>query len=410
MSRLTVGLLLGSFGLAAAGAWMLEPAGPLDCAHGGRKCPPMAEVENGKDKLMQYELRKARIGSATPQALRAAYEAKLALAPAKATIKGADGYWSAYGNGPLKASGLAQILGVVALPDTYLHSYAGRIDNFAYDPLAKRLFAAAGTGGIWMSQARNGDVRTLGDYWISVGDTLPTQANGGVIWTPAGGGTLISAGGDSVMSTGAYGGLGAYWSNDLGITWNHSAGYPDGALVFNTETDPGNPRIVYIASSKGLFRSEDAGRSFINVRLPVGSNGGVDCAGNQDQSTACNLASVVSDVVVQAPGGTGNLICSTRGCPVLAAVGWRAGRLPYQGTEIAQAPGNGLYKSETGDPGSFRRIDAPAVDSTTEAGFTPAERIGRIEMGNAVGVGQDHGYVYAMVQDSENLNNGAEIE
>ena len=407
-------MIRASAGLACAGLVLVAmayalPIGSLDCSGGGRFCPRLIEAEDGREKLMQYDERQARKGVVPNGALRAAYEGKLALAKTKDAIVGAGGRWEAYGKGPLKASGLAQEVGIVALPDTYLHSFAGRVDNFAYDPQAKRLFASPGTGGIWMSEAQSGDVHTLGDYWISIGDTLPYQANGGVIWTEAGGGTVISAGGDSVMSTGAYDGIGAYWSNDLGITWNHSTGFPDGALVFNTETDPGNPRIVYIASSKGLFRSEDAGRNFANVRLPVGVNGGVDCAGNEDASTPCNLASVVSDVIVQGPGGTGGVICSSRGCPVLAAVGWRAGRLLYPGTEIPQAPANGLYKSDTGEAGSFRHLEPPAVDSTTEAGFAPAERIGRIEMGNAVGHDQDHGYVYALVQDSENLNHGAVV-
>lgn len=404
MIRTTRLALAGSSiaGLAlAAAAYTLpyfQPA--LDCSGGGRLCPKTLEMEGREAALQIYNTREQRLGGMPSGAvLRAAFERKQAMQGAKAEVLGANGTWRTYGRGTLITSGLAQELGASLgqpLPDLNFGSDAGRVDNFAYDPTAKRLFAAVGTGGIWMSEAVDGDVSTLGDLWSSIGDNLPTQANGAVIWTSAGGGTVISASGDSVMSTGAYGGLGAYWSNDLGATWNHAEGFPDGALVFNAITDPGNPRIVYIASSLGLYRSEDAGRTFANVALPTTT----ECAGKIEPHTACNLANVVSDVVVKHPGGSETFQCSFNGCPVLAAVGWRGGRNFYPDGVTPQAPANGLYRSDTGAPGSFVRLEPAVIDSITEMGFAPADRIGRIEMGAASGPDQDHNYVYALVHDA----------
>ena len=74
-----------------------------------------------------------------------------------------------------------------------------------------------------------------------------------------------------------------------------------------------------------------------------------------------NLPGAVSDGISKsvAPG------------TVLAAVGWRAGnRVNSDGT--VQSPGNGLYRSSTGEPGSFVKLAAP--------GFTVQDRIGRIEL------------------------------
>lgn len=391
-------------GLLAVQSWSDEV---VDCSGGGRACPvemPTSK-KTAEQKMAKFDSRLTSHNRPPSGALRAAYEAKLAMAPARDQVRGANGVWSEYGRGPLYSSGLVQTLGVAPVPDTNLQKYAGRVDDFAYDNAAKRLFVAKGTGGIWMSEAQGGDVRTLGDWWVPIGDNLPSLATGGVIWTAGGGGTLIAATGDSVMSTGAYHGIGAFWSTDLGLTWTRAEGFPDDALVFNTANDLANPNIVYIASSLGLYRSEDAGRSFANVALPTTP----ECAGNIDRSGPCNLANVVSDVIVQAPGGVSDVQCSHNGCPVLAAVGWRQGRLTYPGTEIPHAPANGLYKSDTGQPASFRRLEPPTVDSLTEQGFAAPERIGRIEMGNAIGPLQDHGYVYAMVQDAELLNGNAEV-
>ncbi|MEQ1439761.1 hypothetical protein AAG565_10375 [Fontimonas sp. SYSU GA230001] len=360
---------------------------PLRQAGGEQACAGLRNPESPAELLAAKDNRNRRAGAVPDGAVRQAVERREAMKSLQAKVAGAAGGWQPYGVGNLD--------------DGYGVMQSARVDNFAFDPVAKRLFAAVGSGGIWMSEAVDGDIRTLADHWVSVGDRLPSQVNGGVAWTPAGGGTLIAAGGEAVMGSSGYLGLGAYWSNDLGASWHHAPGVPDGALVFRAATDPGNPNVIYVASSKGLFRSSDAGRSYVNVALPTSA----ECAGVETLGP-CQFTNYVTDVVVRHPGGSTGLTCAAAGCPVLAAVGFRVGNgLAFQDGR-PMAPANGLYRSETGEPGSFVRLDVSAPDTNSPLGFAVQNRIGRIELGQATGENQDHDYVYAIVQDAELFNGG----
>ncbi len=391
------GLGAGVVFVAAATAYLAWPQAqaPLDCPHGfrdatgaadGSACVAKRRPESPSELMAINDARYRKAGTVGIGAVRAAIERKNAMAPLKATTKGADGAWQEYGVGNLD--------------DGFGVFQSARVDNFAYDPETKRLFAAIGTGGIWMSEAVGGDIRTLADAWVSVGDGLPSQINSGVAWTSAGGGTLIAAGGEGVMGSSGYLGLGAYWTNDLGQTWNHASGVPDGVLAFRAAVDPAHPEIVYVATSVGLFRSDDAGRSYVNVALPTTE----ECAGVETLGP-CQFTNYVSDVVVRHPGGTTDATCADNGCPVLAAVGFRTGPLPFQDGR-PMAPANGLYRSETGAPGSFAKLDVSALDTNLPVGFTTQSRIGRVELAQATGPEQNHDYVYALVQDAELFNGG----
>lgn len=351
-------------------------------AHGGPEQP--AELMQAKN------LRENKVGIVPKGALRAAVEQKARIA-GKADVPGAAGLWTEYGRGNLDdSSGAFQ---------------AARVDNFSYDAVNKRLFLSVGTGGVWMSQAVGGDLTTIGDTWASVGDKLPSQVIGGVAWSSEAGGTLIAAGGEGVMGSSGYLGLGSYWTSDLGQSWTRSAGFPDEAFVFRVAVDQSNPKLVYIASSKGLFRSADTGRSFANVLLPTTP----ECKGVEDIGTQCLYTNFVTDVVVQVPGGSTDIVCAAEGCPVLAGVGFRTGSGAVFQDDTVQAPANGLYRSDTGAIDSFAKLDVSALDTNLPVGFTVQNRIGRIELGQAFGPEQNHGYVYAMVQDAELFNGGGPL-
>ena len=344
-------------------------------------------------EIDQWSQAKLQASGHPGNAFRNAVERKRAMIANQKAVPNAAGEWEEYGIGPQVSD--------EQFPDGSndgIPVVAGRVDDFAYDADAMRLFASVGTGGVWASDAVDGDVGTLGDLWYPIGDNLPTLINSSLAWTTANGGRLIVLTGEHVQGGNTYVGLGAFYTDDLGATWNQSAGLPDGVGGSRVIVDPSNPNIVYAGTHGGLFRSDDAGETFTNVALPVSDA----CAGNEDFSGPCQLANVVSDVVVKIPGGATSETCDAAGCPVLAAVGYRSGALPYaDGTP--QSPGNGLYLSQTGVPGSFSLIDD---GSGAPSGFAPFEKIGRVEFGVASGADQDHNIVYAIVQDAALLNGG----
>lgn len=299
------------------------------------------------------------------------------------SVPGTDGTARQYGQGPL-------VVDDPAYPEVNglgLSDNSGRIDSYSWDPKAHRLFAAVGNGGIWRSD-------DLAKTWTSASGNLPTTVTGAVAWSRARQGTLLALTGEPTFGSSAYTGLGAYWSGDLGRHWTRAKGVPSGALGFAIAVDKAHPRNVYAATQLGLFGSTDGGRTYRNLKLPTGG-----CAGVTDTAAHphCALRNVVTDVVVAPGGGEGT---TTRAGTVVATVGWRGGRRANPDGSI-QSTANGVYRSTSGRPGTFKKLDAP--------GFAAQDAIGRVELGNAVGPQQDHDVLYALVQDANLLNKGGVV-
>ena len=322
--------------------------------------------------------RMAPYGSWANGAAAGAVQQRQALQPG--SVAGSDGTGTPYGKGPLIVNDARypQVNGLGLVHNS------GRVDSFAWDPAGKRLFTAVGNGGIWRSD-------DLAHTWTSANGNLPTSITGAVAWSSANNGTLIALTGEPTFGSSAYTGLGAYYSTNLGTTWTKATGVPDGALGFALAVDPGNPLKVYAATQLGLFASTDGGKSFVDTNLPTG-----ECSGVVDIKTRpeCALANVVTDVVVAKGGGVGT---TTPAGTVVASVGWRGGQRANPDGSI-QSPNNGVYRSKSGGANTFTKL--------ATSGFAPQARIGRIKLGNAVGVAQNHDVLYALVQDATLLNNG----
>jgi hypothetical protein len=361
---------------------------------GGAGCQPLKHPESLGDIAAVNAFRSVRVTAPATAVRAGAYAGAVgerdALARAPRTLAGTGGTWEPAGRGPLVADDdrYDQVNGLG------LGDLNGRVTDFAWDAQDQRLLASVGEGGVWASDDR-------GQQWSSIGDGLPTQAVGSVAFVPAKGDrpdAVLALTGDDVFGGGStYSGLGVYRTTDGGQTWTRSAGVPDAALGFRLKVDPADSDVVYAATGRGLFRSTDGGASFANVELPTGS-----CAGDTT-TTTCYLANMVTDVAIQAPGGVTN----ARGGAVVAAVGWRAGNKENVGGFV-ESPGNGVYVSDSGAPGTFAKIDpnASGFASGTTATGDFQDAIGRIELGAATGPKQDHGYLYAIVQDASAFKKG----
>lgn len=263
--------------------------------------------------------------------------------------------WRALGTGPLNADNAAY----PSINGEGFHNLSGRIQSFDHDPAdASHWVAAVANGGVF-------ETRDAGGSWHSIGQSLPTQIVGAVAFDR---GRLLAGSGDPAFGGSSFAGLGAFFSDDGGRTWQRAAGIPNGTITFRIAVDPTNPEVVYQATGKGLWRSVDQGRTYQNVGLPT------TCTNINDP--LCFFANIVTDVVVKAGGGKGSS-AADKGSEVLAAVGWRAGRSrtrrgsrrPHETGCTPHPPGNSARSATS------RR--APSGAPCTSAGRRWAWRMAR---------------------------------
>ena len=335
--------------------------------------------------------------------------------PAASAASGARSRWKLAGHPPLCA---AQTTGSAACPAPSAQNgnysrvgglgertLSGRISSVAFDPGKHgHYFASPVVGGVW-------ETRNAGKTWRSIGNKLPTQTVGAIAYDARLHRVIVGTGDNSFGGSGIAG-IGVYYSSNDGATWHRSAGVPDLILSFKVLVSPvdRSGRTIYAATSKGLFRSVNGGKTFTNERLPTSPKGySPNCAGNIS-NRLCFFANDVTDVIVKpvktADGPAGS---------VIAAVGWRAGQKidvgpggkPVAGckqgghrTNCLQAPQNGLYKSSTGRPGSFSYLGGGSGGTSL-----PATKIfGRTALAIAHGPGQNPDAVYALVEDAQKFN------
>ena len=161
-------------------------------------------------------------------------------------------------------------------------------------------------------------------------------------------------------------GLGVYRTTDLGAHWTHATGVPDGVLGFKLAVDQTHPSGSTPRPAAACSARPTRGASFANVNLPTG-----DAPAPTARSTDARTASWPTSSPTSSCRGrrTRTRPANAKPGAVLAAVGWRAGhKANADGSQ--QSPSNGMYGSDTGEPGTFTNLDF--------AGQQHADRAGRL--------------------------------
>jgi len=159
--------------------------------------------------------------------------------------------------GPFRGGRTRAAAGVPDQPNVF---YVGQVD-----------------GGVWKST-------DSGRTWNPIFDGEDTQSIGAIAVAPSDSNILYVASGEGLHRPDLSVGDGIYRSSDAGRTWTH-LGLRDTQQVPAIAVDPTNPDQLFVAAlghpygpnpERGIFRSEDGGKSWLKVLYKNESTGGSD--------------------------------------------------------------------------------------------------------------------------------------
>ena len=145
----------------------------------------------------------------------------------------------------------------------------GRIDRIAFDPAnSSIIYIGASSGGLWKSI--NG-----GTTWTPLSDFIPSLGISGIVvdWSNSSRIYLLTGDGDSFIGGYVEGSgylrksAGVMVSNDGGITWELTGTLSTGDFVgYQLRQHPGNANILLAATSAGIYKTTNAGATWVQVR------------------------------------------------------------------------------------------------------------------------------------------------
>ena len=137
------------------------------------------------------------------------------------------------------------------------HVGVGRTTGVDFHPTNKDIFiVATAVGGIWRTEDG-------GKSYANIGDNLPTLAIGTVLMDHTDTNVLYASTGDRVT----YGlhGVGLYKSIDGGTSWQATSltwPFADKTRIYKMIMHPENSKVIYAATGKGLYKTEDGFNTF----------------------------------------------------------------------------------------------------------------------------------------------------
>lgn len=215
-------------------------------------------------------------------------------------------------------------------------------------------YFGAVAGGVW--KTTDG-----GASWAPLTDKTPIMSVGAIAVAPSDPNVIYAGTGESCIRGNISYGDGMYKSMDAGKTWTHM-GLEDTRHISKVLIDPANPNVVVVAAlghafgpneMRGVFRSEDGGKSWKKVLYKDDKTGAID------------------------------VVFDPRNSHVLFAALWEAHRAPW--TMVSGGPGSGLYKS----------VDSGATWKKLEGHGLPEGTLGRIGVSVS---GADGNRVYAIIE------------
>ena len=174
-------------------------------------------------------------------------------------------------------------------------------------------------GGVWKSI-------DAGRVWTPVFDSQPVASIGAIAVAASAPDVVYVGSGESTLRDSMGYGNGVYKSTDAGKSWTH-LGLDDTQHIGKVAVDPRNPNVVFVAAighlyapsaERGLFRSQDGGKSWQKVLYKDENIGAVDVAIDPTNSR------------------------------IVYACLWNTRRPPWYTYAPTNGPGGGIFKSTDG--------------------------------------------------------------
>jgi PKD repeat protein len=154
-----------------------------------------------------------------------------------------------------------QLLGYDQIvPQSYNPGY-GRVNVIAVNPQnGNVIYAGTPSGGLWKST-------DAGQSWSPLTDDFPSLGVSAIAIDPTNPQRIFIGTGDGDASD-TYG-TGVLKSEDGGLTWSHTSlafNLSENVRSFKLIIDPTNPQVIFYASNKGLYRTQDGGNNWSVVQ------------------------------------------------------------------------------------------------------------------------------------------------
>ncbi len=153
------------------------------------------------------------------------------------------------------------------------HNIGGRTLDVEFNPLnPNTIFAGAASGGLWRSYTGGKGAMAwerieTGFPLLGVSSVAVQHSDSNVIYIGTGEvyNYQMSLGGEVIRTTRGSYGIGILKSTDYGTTWAKSLdwSYNQERGVNEVEIDPNNPSIIWAATSEGIYKSTNAGSTWV---------------------------------------------------------------------------------------------------------------------------------------------------